>query len=307
MSGLPGLVAADHARTLRLPEFPRLAVHEVLAPGMLRSVTVDRAHPYDYAVETMTGDDRDMSVTMNAAAVLRRELRRRSWHRSTVALGVTGADPYGVLEGRYRLMPGVISALAESQTPFALHTGSDLVLRDLSLLRVVRHAVPVTMVIRVPCVDVDLSKRADPQGASPAARIEAVRRLADAGLAPHVQIAPLLPLLTDATSQLDELLGELADAGADRVSVSVLQLSDDGYLEWIADEHPALLRRYRSLYGRGSFVPADYAVRLRERMGPLVRAHGLTKPEAEVEGAVDGVPQARTREPGEGSGSLTLF
>jgi len=304
MSGVLGLVDTDLVRTLRLPEFPRLAVHEVLAPAMLRSVTVERAHPYDYALETMVGDDREMRVRMNAAAVLRRELRRRSWRRSTVAVGVTGADPYGVLEERYRLMPGVISALAESNTPFALYTGSDLIVRDLSLLRVVRHAVPTTIVMTVPCLDDDLCRRADPDGSLPAARIEAVRRLADAGLEPHVRIAPLLPCLTDSSSQLDALLSELSDAGAVRVSVSVLQLdSDDGYLDWLAQEHPALLRRYRSLYGRGSFVPADYAVRLRERMTPLVREHGLAKPD-EVATEESSAPQAvGVVEPE----SLTLF
>ncbi|MCF8611704.1 sam dependent methyltransferase [Gordonia sp. HY285] len=302
MSGLPGLVADDLVRTLRIPEVPRLTVHEVLAPTMLRSVTGDRRHTYEYAVDPMVRDGDDVRVMLNAAAVLRREVRRRSWHRSTVAIGASGSDPYGSFEDRYRLMPGVISTLAESQTPFALHTGSDLVVRDLSLLRVVRHAVPVTVVVAVPCLDVDLCRRADPQGSSPTARIETVRRLAEAGLAPHVQIAPLLPLLTDSTSQLDELLGRLADAGADRVSVSVLQLSDDGYLEWIADEHPALLRRYRSLYGRGSFVPADYAVRLRERMGPLVQAHGLTR-------QVDDRPAVAVAPPPEPSddAALTLF
>ncbi|MGO3326010.1 sam dependent methyltransferase [Gordonia sp. (in: high G+C Gram-positive bacteria)] len=278
MSGLPGLVADDLVRTLRIPEAPRLTVHEMLAPTMLRSVTGDRRHPYEFSVDPMVCDGDDVQVMLNAAAVLRKEVRRRSWRQSTVAIGASGTDPYGFFEDRYRLMPGVISALAESQTPFALHTGSELVLRDLSLLRVVRHAVPTTVIVTVPAMDVDLCRRADPQGSSPAKRIETVRKLADAGLAPHVQIAPLLPLLTDATSQLDDLLGALADAGADRVSVSVLQLSDDGYLEWIAEEHPALLRRYRSLYGRGSFVPADYAVRLRERMRPLVQEHGLLRP-----------------------------
>ncbi|GEE01928.1 radical SAM protein [Gordonia spumicola] len=303
MSGLLGLVETDLVRTLRLPEYPRLAVHEVVAPAMLRSVTVDRAHPYDYSIETMTGDDRDIRVRVNAAAVLRRELRRRSWRRSTVAVGVTGADPYGVLEERYRLMPGVISALAESNTPFVLFTGSDLVVRDLSLLRVVRHAVSTTVVMTVPCIDDDLSRRADPDGSAPAARLDAVRRLADAGLEPHVRIAPLLPCLTDSSSQLDALLSELAEAGASRVSVSVLQLDpDDGYLDWLATEHPALLRRYRSLYGRGSFVPADYAVRLRERMTPLVREYGLARPD---DAAADVSPPAVID--AVESESLTLF
>ncbi|GAA4674410.1 sam dependent methyltransferase [Gordonia humi] len=306
MSGLPGLVADSLERTVRFPEAPRLTVHETCSRTVLRSVTGDRRHPYDYALETITRAGDDAHVAVNAAAVLRRELRRRSWHRSTVAIGATGSDPYGHLEERYRLMPGVVSTLAEFETPFALYTGSDLVLRDLTMLRVVRHAVPTTVVVTVPCLDVDLCRRVDPDGSSPVERIEAVRRLADAGLAPHVRIAPLLPLLTDSTSQLDELLGLLAEAGADRVSVSVLVLSDDGYLDWLADEHPALVRRYRSLYGRGSYAPADYAVRLRERMAPLVRRHGLERPhDEEVTPVREAAPAVHEQDVGEQA--LTLF
>ena len=47
------------------------------------------------------------------------------------------------------------------------------------------------------------------------------------------------------------------------------------FLEWLAGEHPALIRRYRGLYGRGAYVTAEYSSWLRDRLQPLVARHGL--------------------------------
>ncbi|MBM7366747.1 sam dependent methyltransferase [Gordonia hydrophobica] len=277
MTALPELVCGDLVRSTILPEAPGVRVQEMLARSMLESVTSDRKHRHSFAVSPVERSGEVLRVKLNGAAVLRREVRRRSWRCDTVALGVDD-DPYHPVEEHYRLMPQVLSVLSESQTPIALYTASPLVLRDLSLLRLIGRTVPVTVSIPLATLDAVLAARVDPAAASPAVRLGMVEELAGAGLAPHIRIAPLPPLLADGTAQLEELLAALADAGAARVSVSPLQLDDDAgadFLEWLADEHPALVRRYRSLYGRRGFVSADYAMSLRGRMAPLVERHGL--------------------------------
>lgn len=277
MTALPELVCGDFVRSTMLPEAPGVRVQEVLARTMLESVTSDRRHRHSFAASTVERSGGVLRVKMNAAAVLRREVRRRSWRHDMVALGVV-EDPYQPVEEHYRLMPQVLSVLSESQTPVALYTASPLVLRDLSLLRLVGRTVPVTVSIPLATLDAGLAARLDPSAASPAARLGMVEALSGAGLAPHIRISPLPPLLADGTSQMEELLATLADAGAARVSVSPLQLDDEAgadFLEWLGEEHPALVRRYRSLYGRRGFVSADYAIALRERLSPLVERYGL--------------------------------
>lgn len=78
--------------------------------------------------------DTRIVVKVNAPEVLRRELARPSWRHERVAMG-TNVDCYQRAEGRYRLMPGIISALAESGTPLSILTKGTLMLRDLPLLR----------------------------------------------------------------------------------------------------------------------------------------------------------------------------
>jgi len=74
-------------------------------------------------LELDSGKDFDSQIVVktNLVDVLRRELARSSWEREHVALG-TNTDPYQRAEGRYRLMPGVIGALADSGTPFSILT-----------------------------------------------------------------------------------------------------------------------------------------------------------------------------------------
>ena len=86
--------------------------------------------------------DSKIVVKVNAPQVLRRELARPSWQREHVAMG-TNVDCYQRAEGRYRLMPEIIGALAAAGTPFSILTKGTLILRDLPLLRSAAQRVPV--------------------------------------------------------------------------------------------------------------------------------------------------------------------
>ena len=64
--------------------------------------------------------------------VLRAELARPSWKGDLVALG-TNTDPYQWVESRYRMMPEILAALDEADTPVSVLTKSPLVMRDVDL------------------------------------------------------------------------------------------------------------------------------------------------------------------------------
>ncbi|HNP55405.1 MAG TPA: Rv2578c family radical SAM protein [Gordonia sp. (in: high G+C Gram-positive bacteria)] len=298
---LPGLGRDDLVRTVTTPEFAGITFHEVLCRSLLNPVPVSSGMPFRFSINTFRGCthacrycfarsthtyldfdagedfDKQIVVKLNAAAVLRKELRRRSWQREVVALG-TNTDPYQRAEGRYRLMPPVIGALASSGTPFSILTKGTLLARDLPLLRQAADVVDVSVSVSLSMVDGELAGQLDPGAPSPRARLALIREIADAGLAPHVMVAPVVPYLTDSTAQLDALLAGLAAAGAVSVSAIPMHLrpgAREWFLQWLADEHPALLRRYRALYGRGSYVSAEYSARLADRLRPLVSHHGL--------------------------------
>jgi DNA repair photolyase len=212
--------------------------------------------------------------------VLERELRSSRWAREPVAMG-TNTDPYQRAEGRYRLMPAVIRALSRSGTPFSVLTKGTVLARDLPELTAAAADVPVRLGVSIALVDRELQGRLEPGTPTPAARLELVRRITDAGLPCGVMVAPVLPLLTDSAEALDALLHRIAAAGATGATVLALHLrpgTREWFLAWLAREHPRLVEPYARLYRRGAYVDPEYRRSLGRRVAPLLRRHGLLDP-----------------------------
>ena len=251
-------------------------------------------------LELDTGRDFDTQVVVktNLTDVLRRELARPSWKREHVALG-TNTDPYQRAEGRYRLMPGVISALAGSGTPFSVLTKGTLLRRDLPLLAAAARDVPIGLGVSLAVWDEDLHASLEPGVPGPRARLELVRAIADAGLSCGVFLAPVLPGLTDRLADLDAALRAIAEAGATGVTVVPLHLrpgAREWFSAWLAREHPQLVPRYQQLYRRGSVVAPEYRSWLTQRVAPLLARYGLDRQAGgaargvDADGAATGIP-----------------
>ncbi len=298
---LPGLERIGFVRSVRTPQFDGITFHEVLCKSALNKVPNAAALPFQYTVngyrgcshacrycfarptheylEFNCGNDFDTQVVVktNVADVLRRELSRRSWCRDTVALG-TNTDPYQRAEGRYALMPGIISALTDSGTPLSILTKGTLLRRDLPLIADAATQVRVGVSVSLAVGDPDLHKQVEPGTPSPQARLGLIAAIREAGLDCHVMVAPVLPYLTDSVEHLDGLLRQIAAAGANGVSVFGLHLrgSTRGwFMSWLSQTHPQLVGGYRELYRRGAYLPPWYRDELRARAAPLIARHGL--------------------------------
>jgi DNA repair photolyase len=196
-----------------------------------------------------------------------------------VALG-TNTDPYQRAEGRYRLMPGVIEALAGSGTPFSILTKGTLLRRDIPVLTSAAAEVPVGLGVSMAIWDDGLHAALEPGVPSPRARLDLVTALTDAGLPCGVFLAPVLPGLTDGAEQLNAALGAIAAAGATGVTVIPLHLrpgAREWFMAWLRTAHPELVPRYERLYARRAYVPPEYRAWLQHRVAPLVAAHGLDR------------------------------
>lgn len=230
-------------------------------------------------LDTGVGFDTEIVVKTNVVEVLERELARPGWQRETVALG-TNTDPYQRAEGRYRLMPGILGALAAAGTPVSVLTKGTLLRRDLRLLGEMANDVPVGVGVSLAIGDQALHQSLEPGAPTPRARLDLVRAVRDAGLPCGVFLAPVLPGLTDSLAHLDGALAMIAEAGATGVVVIPLHLrpgAREWFFAWIARERPDLLPRYERMYATGAYVSADYARWLKDRVRPLLRRHGLSR------------------------------
>ena len=182
---LPGLQRIGLVRSVRVPHFEGMTFHEVLCKSALNKVPNAAALPFRYTVNGYRGCshgcrycfarptheyldfdsgadfDTQVVVKTNVVEVLRRELRRPSWRRETVALG-TNTDPYQRAEGRYALMPGIIGALAGSGTPMSILTKGTLLRRDLPLIAEAAQQVPLSVAVSLAVGDPELHRDVEP-------------------------------------------------------------------------------------------------------------------------------------------------
>lgn len=224
--------------------------------------------------------DSEIIVKVNLVEVLEKELARPSWRGEPVMLG-TNTDPYQRAEGRYRLMPGTIAALAAHGSPLSILTKGSLLRRDLPLLQAAAERVPVSLAMSIAVFDPELQQQVEPGAPSTAARLDTVRAATDAGFAVSVFLMPVLPFLTDSTSHLDRALGMIAESGATSVMYSSLHLRGSvkpWYMAWLERDHAELVPRYEELYRGGAYAPKDYRRWLAGRVGALIRKHGLERP-----------------------------
>lgn len=211
----------------------------------------------------------------------------------------TNVDCYQRAEGRYRLMPEIISALASSGTPFSILTKGTLMLRDLPLLLGAAREVDVSLSMSIGLLDETLRRSVEPGTPSPRRRLDAVRTLADSGLGCSVLMAPILPYLSDSPEQLRSCVEALARAGARSVTPLVLHLrpgAREWYFSWLEACYPQLVPRYRALYRRGSYAPAWYTERITQTVRAYAQEFGLVRARGEHRDVAAG-PEATT-EPG---------
>jgi DNA repair photolyase len=209
-----------------------------------------------------------LGVKVNVAAVLRADLAGRAYRGEEIAIG-TATDPYQALEGRYRLMRGILPALRDARAPFHVTTRSPLIVRDLDLLAQCARRADVGVAVSIATLDDALAHEIEPTVAPPRQRLRAVRALADAGIRVGVAVAPVLPGLTDDPAALAAVVRAAADAGASHVWHSALNLGTitrDAYFAFLRSQRPQLVERYERLFGRGRYAEPAYVREVAERV-----------------------------------------
>jgi DNA repair photolyase len=210
-------------------------------------------------------------VKVNAPELARRELASPRWAGEHVAMG-TNVDCYQRAEGRYRLMPGIISALRDAANPFSILTKGTLILRDLDLLCEAADVTDVGLNVSVGFVDKAISRSVEPGTPSPERRLGVCAAITARGLPCGVLMGPVLPFLTDSPAQLEATVRLAAEAGAAHVSPIVLHLrpgAREWFLRWLQQTHPELVERYRELYARGAYAPKAYQAGITDQVAEL--------------------------------------
>ena len=203
--------------------------------------------------------DTKLVVKVNAVERLRAELKAKRWRGDHIAMG-TNTDPYQRAEGKYHLTRGIVQALTDARNPFSILTKSTLILRDLDLLRQASAVTDVRVNLSIGTLDEATWKATEPGTPHPRQRVEAVRRLVDAGIETGVLVAPIIPGMSDGDERLTEVVRACVEAGAASVSAISLFLKPgvrEHWMAWLRDHRPDLVPMYERRYARGARLPKD--------------------------------------------------
>ncbi|MCW5620361.1 MAG: PA0069 family radical SAM protein [Burkholderiales bacterium] len=189
----------------------------------------------------------------NAAQLLREELARPGHRVEPIAIGVN-TDAYQPIERERRITRRILEVLAECEHPCTLVTKNALIERDLDLLVPMASKHLVQVFISVTTLDASLARRMEPRASAPGRRLEAVRRLAEAGVPVGVMVAPVIPFLTD--SELESILEAAHVAGAQTAGYVLLRLPwevKDLFQGWLDHHYPLkaahVMSRVREMRG----------------------------------------------------------
>ncbi|WP_088334753.1 PA0069 family radical SAM protein [Sphingomonas mucosissima] len=229
-------------------------------------------------------------VKPDAAALLRTELAKPSYRCAPIAMG-TNTDPYQPIESTWRITRDIIEVLAACDHPLVITTKSNRVLRDLDLLASMAKKNLAGVAISITSLDPKIAMTIEPRAPHPERRLEAVRQLSEAGVPTYVNMAPVIPAITD--HEVETIVARAAAAGALGVSFIPVRLPWEVaplFRAWLDTHFPdragKVMAAIHSLRGgkdndagfftrmRGQGVWADL---LRTRFSIARRRHGIDR------------------------------
>jgi DNA repair photolyase len=221
--------------------------------------------------------ERKIYVKQHAANLLRQELRKVKTGEE-IAIG-TATDPYQPAERRYEITRAILEEFARHRGfEIGIVTKSNLIVRDVELLRQVSEHNQLFVNITLTTVNTELARILEPRAPRPDLRLEAIRQLNLAGIASGVICAPVLPGITDAPRDLEALVEAAAQADAKYIFANPLFLkpcSASIFLPFLEQEFPHLVASYRERYESRAFLPPAYGKRLSQLVKTLRAKHGI--------------------------------
>lgn len=220
----------------------------------------------------------DVEVKRNAPELLELALRRK---RSRCMIG-TGSmcDPYLPLEKTEMLMRRCLTLIDRYKFGVSLLTKSDLVLRDIDLLRRINANTKAVVCTTLTTFDEDLCRIIEPNVCTTRQRFEMLRTMHEAGIHTGVWLCPILPLINDTEENLRGILQYCFDAG---VSVIInfgmgvtLRDGDRQYFYQKLDAHfPGMKEQYIKLFGEHYHCPSPNSRKLMRIFREACHAHGV--------------------------------
>jgi DNA repair photolyase len=205
-------------------------------------------------------------VKKDLPALLRKELSAKGFQPGSINIsGVT--DCYQPAERKFAMTRGCLEVLHEFKNPFVIVTKNALVTRDLDLIAPMAAIQGAAVFVTITSLDPAITEVMEPRTSRPSARLEAIRKLTEAGVPVGVMVAPVVPSITD--HEMPAILAAAREAGAKHAGFVPLRLPlavAPLFEEWLGNHFPdrkeKVLGRIRDLRG-GKLNDPNFKTRMR--------------------------------------------
>ncbi|NGP77050.1 PA0069 family radical SAM protein [Balneolaceae bacterium YR4-1] len=211
------------------------------------------ARPTHEFLDFSAGKDFESKIVVkyDAAKKLRKRFQSKSWEPQTILMsGVT--DPYQPVERKLRITRACLMVFEEFRNPVSVITKNYLVTRDIDLLKKLAEHQAVHVTLSITSLDRELARVMEPRTSQPGRRLQAIEELSKAGIPVGVNVAPIIPGLTD--HECVNILEASREAGAEYAGYTIIRLPygvKDLFSDWLEHHFPErkdkVLNRIRSI------------------------------------------------------------
>lgn len=232
-----------------------------------------------------THDFEDIEVKQNAPELLENALRSK---RKKCMIG-TGAmcDPYMHCEKELELTKRCLEIIDKYEFGLAIQTKSDLILRDLELLKSINKKSKCVVQMTLTTFDEELCRKIEPRVCTTKRRFEVLKIFRDNGIPTVVWLDPILPFINDTRENIEGILGYCIEAGVKGILCFGMGLTlREGNREYFyekLDEHfPGLRVKYHQKYGYAYEIGSDNNAELMHIFRSKCREHNIMSDPGEI-------------------------
>lgn len=209
----------------------------------------------------------DCRPKKNLLSRLKREAARLKGELVSIS---NSSDPYPRLEQTSGLTRKCLEILAESCCRLQIVTKSDLVTRDVDILKTVPCVVSVTVLT----ADDGLSRKLEPGAPVSSRRLKAIRALVEEGIPTTVRIDPVIPFVND---DLAGLVEAVADLGALHITCSTYKVKPDNWRRFSAVFPDVAEKLEPHYFGEGERIGRSLYLPRNLRFGLMKKAKALAE------------------------------
>lgn len=213
----------------------------------------------------------------NALALIERELKSK---RRTGVVG-TGAmsDPYNPFEKQYMLTRGALELINKYKFGSAIATKSNLVTRDIDILKSIQIHSPVIVKITITSFDDELCKKIEPNVAVSSKRFSAIKELSENELFAGILMMPILPFLEDNEENIKNIITSAHESGAKFIypafGVTLRQNQRDWYYNKLDENFPGIKQKYINQFGNSYGCSSPNGNKLKQIFKALCKKYNM--------------------------------